>query len=235
MYRARLNFDCNKNPIELFKHTDDLWAPPIECVKYDGRCNLRNESILYCSISRQGAIYEVKPRLGDFVSIIKYSLAEEINPFALVGFKRIVSYNSSYTTAFRDHFKDVDNKIISLDEYLAEVFLRDHSDDVPIYNLTNAVFQTYTYRPINNYSQIKGILYPSVQSDELNFAFIPELVRSLFKPYWVELFQVIAEDDSKFVVEKTYQTDVLNKEGELVWNKYPHPYIVNIDKVVKNY
>lgn len=60
LYRARTNFD-NDIPIDFFKHTKNIWAPPYKKVKKQGRCNRKGQSMLYCSTDVMTTIFETRP------------------------------------------------------------------------------------------------------------------------------------------------------------------------------
>lgn len=226
IYRARLNYNCNKTPIKNFTNVSDLWAPPKECVKSDGRCNLKNESTLYCSVTRMGAIFEVRPKLGDVITLIEYFLLDEINPFAIIGQKAVASFNDNYKVHFKDHFLNADEKSIAIDDCLSEIYISTHTENFPIYNLTNAVYKTFTNADYQHLKEefkmsikgpIKGILFPSVQSQELNFALVPDLVKPILKPISLEAYKVTGNDSEKYELRKVNESLQINKEGTIKW------------------
>src|SRR4051794_27117252 len=72
LYRARLNIGINNSPIDFFTNTTDLWAPPHEKVKAQGRCNTAGQSLLFCSSCPTTTIFELKPETGSQLTIMEY-------------------------------------------------------------------------------------------------------------------------------------------------------------------
>jgi hypothetical protein len=86
IYRARL-FDSDQN-IEC---VSELWYPPIEKVKTLGRLNRVNKNIFYCSENEGTAILELRPRVGDTITVLKCELKDpNVRPYVMqLGMKEI--------------------------------------------------------------------------------------------------------------------------------------------------
>ena len=76
LYRARkhnhLEGNTRDGALHRFESESEFWnTPPEHCPL--GRCQTVGESLLYCSTSWETAISEVRPNLGDFVSVSIYN------------------------------------------------------------------------------------------------------------------------------------------------------------------
>lgn len=68
-FRARIN-----TRTELFSRTEQLWYPPKELIHKMGRLNNAHEPIFYISASHETATLEVRPNIGDYVTILRVKL-----------------------------------------------------------------------------------------------------------------------------------------------------------------
>lgn len=70
-FRARIN-----NGSSYFDRVSDLWYPPGSVVKKWGRLNRPGQSIFYISASHEIATLEVRPKVGDMITMLRVKLKE---------------------------------------------------------------------------------------------------------------------------------------------------------------
>lgn len=186
-FRARLHENENE-----FNFIHEFWSRPNEQVKNYGRCNDKNQSILYCSAHRVISILEVKPKKQQYVSVISVIIDPnfllKISPIVITRLKEINSSNKNFAALDKILIKS-DNPIYSVDVHLEKLFCVDVKNNEDFYKcsiaVSNIIFKnvvTEERKP----SEIDGILYPSMiktLDDGFNFALKP---KNLFERVEVE-------------------------------------------------
>lgn len=66
VYRVRANRD-----VECFNTVQELWYPKPEFVWRRGRCNEVNAPVFYCADSDRTAIIEIRPDVGELLTILE--------------------------------------------------------------------------------------------------------------------------------------------------------------------
>ena len=227
LYRARPNLDGNKKPIDFFNHTDELWAPPEKCVGRDGRCNVKGQSTLYCATSVTTTLFEVRPDTGQELTFMDYDVLGNISTLGIVGAKGIAYLGEDYKSIFGGHFSGTSKEAELLDDLLSHIFST-HNAIKPIYNLTNAVYQTFTDAPqkdlLPDYMKppkFNGVIYPSVATNKLlgiNIAMDPNAVKHLLKPVTAYKYKVLSKiDDHHYEIILTHKTSEIKASGEMSW------------------
>lgn len=239
LYRARPNFDSERKPIDFFTHTKELWAPPAKCVGKDGRCNVKGQSTLYCATSVTTTLFEVRPDTGEELTFMDYDVTGDITSLGIVGCKEITLLGDDYNDIFGGHFNDSSNDAETLDDVLSKVFKTRHSKEYPIYNLTNAVFQTFTDAPKKDIvpdflkpPKFNGVIYPSLATDKLlgiNIAMDPDAVKHLLKPFSAYKYKVLKKiDDHHYEIILTHRTSNIAENGELTWTENENAVVEKI-------
>lgn len=62
---------------ELFHNRSDHWYPPIHAVNYN-RANLPGEAVLYCAAGAGTSLLELRPKLGDVISMMTCSVSKDV-------------------------------------------------------------------------------------------------------------------------------------------------------------
>jgi hypothetical protein len=164
-----------------------LKYPPKEFVKSYGRCNLKNQSILYACHDIFTTMNEVRPRRGDLVTestwrlkqgqSIKYSPIFKNQPSEKdVRNARSMGINQLYKEALDEYSPEVKDQIDSLVQFVTNEFSkRVHPSDNLDY-LFSAYFANKILYDLESGS-IEAIQYPSVQADLSfeNLAIKPEV------------------------------------------------------------
>jgi len=198
-YRARLNIDLANEDIGLIKTYS---YPPSSACKVNGRANLKGRSVFYCSDHALTAIYECKPKVGDygFLSIWDNHKADRIVKFAICLPKDLRPDNNWTRDAVKAHlyaeeYSRVRGGIKSaqlnaLNEYISRQFIEEKEP----YLLTSMLAENYLYYK----SKADFIVYPSIvaNSQHCNLAFHPNSVETLLSFKKVIRFRVTDVVDS---------------------------------------
>jgi len=155
-----------------------LKYPPAEKVTKYGRCNLPGQSILYATYPQITAFGEMKPSIGDLVTISHWKLRQ---PDSLLSFcpifknqpkgenminPRTFEYNKIYLNKTKDYPTHFRQQMDDLIQFIADGFTR----EVKPANHLDYIFSAYFSNKILNEFEngtIDAIYYPSVQ-DGLN-------------------------------------------------------------------
>lgn len=181
-YRARINEGG-----EFFKFANQLWYPPAE-VAQGGRFNSVGEPKFYASGCPSTAILEVRPKVGDFVTVL-FAAAKNGGWWEVshVGSQKLIGRRSAKFPTLRDneqliaHLKriGIEKKWHRIDATLSKIA------GMPI-NEHNAVWLYRLTRPMGvmlNGLTPDGLVYPSIAaySKEMNFCLTTECAdRTLF-------------------------------------------------------
>jgi hypothetical protein len=232
LYRARLNFDSNGNPVDFFDNVNDLWAPPYKKVKRQGRCNMSSQSRLYCSTNPMTTLFELSPETGVEKTVIEYKCTDEIKNLAIIGANEIIAVNDDYRHIFGNHFKGRKVETLLLDDLLSLIFRgkTQNAETFPIYNLTNAITQIFLHKqaatspfghplPSTNI----GLIYPSVETSKAygaNLVLDPLMVKKYLKPCIAYKYKIIKKHSADFFdILLTHKTSKIYPNGQMVWEK----------------
>jgi len=243
LYRARVNVNETKK-VDFFENANELWAPPNEKVKQQGRCNSRGQSILYCSTSELTSLFEIKPENNAEVTIIEYESICDIGLLGVIGVNELIDVGADYKTLFGGHHKHSSPKALLLDEVFSEIFKsRDkNSESFPIYNLTNAIFQIFLTNtktdllpPHAIAPHFKGIVYPSVTTRKplgMNMALYQNEVKEILKPSIVYKYKILQKyDEHRYTIILTHKTIAIGKNGELYWEEIQNSIVENVTDI----
>lgn len=165
-FRARgIPLDDIKIPLKTISHIGDAWEPPSEYVRFPGRLNNINQSILYCCPDDPFlAIREARATENKIVAIMKYKAIREITVAALGDYENSNLPKDKLTRLFYS--------------FLDEEFAQDvKAGEESRYTITRAVADSFA-----NFPNQDGWLYRSVQSPEqFNVAFLPNRHRECIK------------------------------------------------------
>jgi len=157
-YRARgIPLNDTIVPLKMMRHVGDAWEPRTEYVKYPGRLNDINQSILYCCpFDPFLAIKEARASANNFVAIMKYRSIRKVIVTALGDYE---NSNLPKDELTRLYYSFID------EEFAQDVKYGEENR----YAITRAVAETFA-----NFPNQDGWYYRSVQSSEkFNLAFLP--------------------------------------------------------------
>jgi hypothetical protein len=185
----------------------ELKYPPKEKVKKYGRCNYRNQSILYSSFSSFTANNESQPRVGDIITETVWHVKNNQHLKYCPIFKnqpkgkdvinpRTFEINQLYQKKIKIYPEFVQEQIDSLVQFIADAFTKrvNHNNDLDY--IFSAYFSNKIYNDFEN-GTIEAIYYPSVQ-DGLSFENL-----AIKSDVFDEKYELVKVHDSVCVVDPT--------------------------------
>lgn len=152
-----------------------LKYPPAECIKKYGRANLKYQSVLYGTFNFMTAIKEMKPEIGDLITVSRWKLKNEND--SLVVCPMFLKQPSDGSTNYRlkalyDWFikelqkfpTPVSNLYLELHQFYSKCFAREiNPNDNEGYLITALLAD----KILNKYKNgiVDAILYPSTKED----------------------------------------------------------------------
>lgn len=187
LYRARKNI--TEQP---YQRVSDLWYPPASVVQTRGRFNEPGTSMFYASNRATTAVYELRPRVGDLITLLvirtkkpfveldcahiglERSLAPELGPTQRGRMLR----NNPRFQAMLKHYQ-ISNKWLVVDEFLSDMAttLFPPNQEQDKYKITNAISRLLFRIP-----GVQALNYPSVATrlTGLNLCLPPQLADEHF-------------------------------------------------------
>jgi hypothetical protein len=246
LFRVRPN-----RGVPCFKNVrNDLWWPRPEFV-VRGRCNEAKSPVFYCANSDMTAIIEVRPSVGDLLTVLEVSLADA-NKLPLVMTVGVHEFTAKSNPNYGGTPPELDKEQelflkregISetnpmLNAYLTEEFMKEtENDNTDRYKITAAIarimfgqdefyYEDGTPAPKQD---VHGLAYPSIRADKLgaNVAFTTTAADKLYKPVFVTLCRVEAKaDDTHYTVGILKQSKSIAEDGTIEW-EIPKPSEVRL-------
>lgn len=164
VFRARRN-----TARERFSHASDLWCPPAELVQM-GRFNRPGESVFYASSTINAALWEVRPKVGEVVTVAICTpvVAPAVFHLTHIGLHHYqgnpdafwrgvpdIRSNPSFMGDLRQ--LGIDRKWSRIDDFLSELATRPVGEQAGLYEATSQLGETLLRVPNTD-----GIIYPSV-------------------------------------------------------------------------
>ena len=238
-YRARkhnyLEGELSKDGVlHKFINEKEFWNPPIKNAKI-GRCNLDGESLFYCASDFETAILEVKPELGDFITISNF---ENLHKFDKPRF-RIQPIGKNYLTqipALKLVFENyqINQNQIEIEDFLDKLFHQNINNKVDEfkYKLSIAIAQIFFTNSTNfnkDVIETHGLIYSSIIRDKKSHCFVlkPWIVHTYFFIDYIQTWQVLEKSNNHVKIklvrhgkpnkEKLYPADLY----DIYWGNPP--------------
>lgn len=181
-------FRVRKVEDHLFDKTSELWSKPPCLSTSMGRCNLKDESVLYCSNHFTTALVECRAKENSEWVLVKYDIYPQHEALVILLGVTLEEYlgdrelNQFEKKLIDEVQSQKTEKQLSTDLFIKNSFTEkvDAKRESYKYKKTNAIIEVYT-----TMDAIKGkpyiISYPSVQSGNkgINFAFHRSFENSL--------------------------------------------------------
>lgn len=222
VYRVRKNKED-----KLFKHKDCVWYPKPEFITTLGRCNNVGSPVFYCCDSKDTAVIEVKPTVGEHLTILKCELKDQnllpvVMPLGV--YERTGIHNPKLgIRSLEDELnrrgglsKEAIRKNLKINSFLTEQFTKyvtygnEHE-----YKITVALCEL-----ILGSNTLAGVCYPSIAGGGLavNIALTTNAVDKLYKPVSCQLVRVTqVYDNPGCQVDMLLETESIKDDGEIIW------------------
>lgn len=226
VFRARVG-----PPDRLFQNTSELWYPKPELVKRRGRFNGAGESRFYCSSEIHTAFEEVRPKVGDRVTLLiagarspstKFELAHVGIQHAVVGSEVVGTMGGGLRRdkEFLAQLKawGITKRWLALDDYLTDLATAVYEPAVQDERYIMSVSAgRYLLRP----PAYQGILYPSVASEfsGFNLCLYPESADRLFYPSEAWAADILSRRPTgELEIRFAHRSTSISSSGEIDWS-----------------
>lgn len=232
-FNLKLAFSAPSEPTKLFRISNnmkiygskvrlqkisDLLAPPPEKSFYN-RCNLPNERVFYAALDLTTAIWETKPKAGDYITVSEWKIKEgkKLNMHSIFH-PRLTNVNSHSQFAFEqflEHIKQLSqDKAYILEEVLlffTEEFMKKVDEDNKQDYFFSAINTSRFLQsnPDNNGFKVEAINYPSVKMNlgATNIAIANNLVLEKLELVSIKTYDIL---ETNFDETNLFVTDILS-------------------------
>ncbi|MEN9907324.1 MAG: hypothetical protein RLZZ540_465 [Bacteroidota bacterium] len=237
-YRARKHNNVKGNFADgiLFEFINEkeFWSPPIEKAKR-GRCNDEGESVFYCSSDFITAILEVKPEIGDFITVTNFKNLYTQNKPQF----RIRPIGKTYLIKIPELKLPFENYVLDqsqyeIEDFLDKLFHQNVGDNESYkYKLSIVIAHIFLTNRINKERAIMetdGLIYPSIIRNQKSYCFMLKsyIAHCYFTIFSIQTFEIL-ELGENFIklkllrngrpeFEKLYPKDLFN----IYWMKPPN-------------
>lgn len=228
LVRVTLNRNISKVGNRMITEIKYLKYPPPESITKFGRCNLIGQSMLYGSFNMVTASKEMRPEIGDLVTISTWKLKQGMDIltcpiFYITSLDGMVHNELSlkckiaHDNYFRNHFSnEYRNEVDNLMEFFAKAFAK----EVAVGNWNDYFLSAYLTNIIFNRigPKIEMLIYPSVQEslESSNMAIRPEVFDEKFELYEVSHGVCITNQYPGFFYEGKGMTRTFDLEYGLI-------------------
>ena len=153
------------------KKVTQLLGPPPDKSTFN-RCNLPGESIFYCALDFNTAVWETKPQFDNVITVSEWKIKEgqKLIMHSIFNHPDIANVNAESKKAFDGYLKEMDkihpNQYELFDtiiKFITEEFIKPVPKDKPREYLFSAYFASTLFKPSPNGFGIEAISYPSIQ------------------------------------------------------------------------
>jgi len=206
-FRARkhnhLEGELNKKgDLHKFTNETEFWNPPNKDSRI-GRCNEERESLFYCANDINTSVLEVKPKLGDYVTVADYvNIYDNDKPrFRIkpVGMKYLVQIPILKNLFSNSKFN---SSQLEIDNFLDELFHQQvGGKELYKYKLSIAISKIFFTNSTNYKSEIfqtDGLIYSSIIRDKKSHCYVlkPWFVHAYFFINYIQTWQITEKSSS---------------------------------------
>lgn len=224
-YRARINPTCVP-----FQKVSELWYPPKETINKIGRFNQENEQLMYVAVSHETATLEMRPAIGQILTVMQLKLRANARLPQLMEIGMIetneqhqlaMNYEGISLQRNANLFRSKSDFEISR---LARKCIAKAAMEKVDANNNNHYLKTIAIAKILLSSdEIDGIIYPSIAGDGLrtkggeNMVLKPNYCDANLEPeyFWMSVIDSQLEDGSYRLKCINNSTAILN--GDIHW------------------
>lgn len=186
----------------LFSNYTKLWYPPADKAPF-GRANFEKKSIFYCSNDPATSVFEIKPRLNDWISSIEINFTKPELTFFRLGIED------------EETLSKLNENEQALNKFFSQIFKQVVPSDTPHLYYPSAIITNLFIHDFD------GIVYPSVASNlkGFNFAIKTEIVDTYAKIRNFLVQEVIQYNNPlDFRLKCKYQPIEMGIDGNITWH-----------------
>ncbi|MFZ4740200.1 MAG: hypothetical protein ACOYLE_03465 [Bacteroidales bacterium] len=230
LFRVTINKNLPNNRNTRINEFKFLKYPPPECINKYGRANYIGQSILYATFDSITVFEEMKPKVGDLITISKWKLIEKedllispiVNSYSNID---VLYYNEMKIDIINIYLKKLSQfnsndaqQIQLLLNFISDCFTRNIDSGFNLDYFLSAYFANKILYELDK-GNIEAIVYPSVASDlsSLNIAIKPKSFDLKYKIKEIEECKVIStpkENCSCYSIDRTGRT--ANIENDII-------------------
>lgn len=219
LYRARV--------IGKPTHIRDVSYPPASLTPL-GRVNREGAPVLYCSSAREGALFEVRPRSGETVVVVKWTTTEPMVVHQ-VGYSTnaLNQLKSGRTPESWAVFAEEPGGAAhaEITDFLATTFVRviERDESAEFYKLSAAIAEMLFAQDM-----FHGLLYPTValSANSDNLAVKPSFADQHLSFVEAEFLQIQKVSDHAFEVLPLDLAQSLDTDGSIAWRGRPKQLVI---------
>lgn len=226
-----------------------LKYPPKELVNRYGRCNLKQQSILYATFGSLTALSEMKPLRGDLITMSTWEVIDDssliISPILRqpkddTFNPRIWEMQKIYEKEFEKYPPNIRKQINLLNEFIADEFTKPVKPDNDRDYLFSAYFADRILNKFEN-GDVEALYYPSVPS-KLSFENLAIKPKSFDKKYrLIEVKESVIDMDHTAGQGGTMMLGIGEatkfdyETGDIFWNDDVRQPQEQMDFIIKEY
>lgn len=239
LYRARAHNhilgSIREGKLQEFTNEKEYWNPSKENIKWRGRCNDIKESMFYCSNEFEVAVSEVRPTMGDYVTVSVFKNIDfgdtkgklyrfRMKPIGIDYLSKIKGFKSCIDDSSG---KKRSKEFLKMDTFLDELFHEKVEEKENYkYKLSIAVTNIMLTNTINQHGEehsIHGLMYSSVARNfkGVNILLKPLPVNNYFFLETAQTFKVIESNKEQITLQ-------LKRNGRTILQR-THPSQPNMD------
>ena len=221
LYRVRIEKSISKyedmNSIQTYSY------PPSSLCSSNGRANIKNKPVFYCTDHPYPAIKECNVEVGDtgFLSVWEVSSSRDLAytcclPEVLPITNRWREYGTHHHNFLIDRQRNEDSNLLKHKISLRKLITDKFMNEEPPYSISSMLANEYLYN-----SEIDILIYPSAKTyqDYTNIAIHPNVVNNRIKCSKILKFKVASVEKEKV----TFQfglTGIVTSNDRIKWQKF---------------
>jgi len=231
VFRAR-RVDCGTldDAISVLDNIEQLSYPRSPEDNKIGRCNFFGKPVFYCSSDKGTPIFEIRPNLGNFISLTTFVPKEKDSfelTFPIIGVKQLLKsfsqrkIHKSITEMIEKEMNSLKPAILEIDNYFAELFVKSISEQNNyLYKITAAYFSHVNSCAVEG-RKMDSLLYPSVESEisGYNLAIETPFVDRELIAKNTEIFYLESIDNSTYHLVPVCTAVRQDANGNIEWKK----------------
>lgn len=202
IFRVSFNQGINGAPRKRLTKISELIGPPVGLTAKYGRASLPGESVFYGALDPITALWETKPKKGDYITLSEWTIrpGERLNVHWIFHPEK-ANLSKESQEAFSAHLRmqeqlyPLNREVFSeLFKFFTEEFMKSEIKDHPDY-LFSAICGSNIIRPprpAEGQRQTDAVVYPSVQRalGVSNVAIANDVVLNVLKPIALTIYDV---------------------------------------------
>jgi hypothetical protein len=221
--RMTINRTLPNNNGETIHELKYLKNPPPESISKYGRANLKGQSILYATFILPTIIFEMKPKVGELVTISKWELKiPETNLLVcpIIDYPNCRDYQllNEFEKALKTCPKGFQDIIINDYNLIAQCFSKYVEKGKDINYIFSAHFADQIFNELYD-GKIEAIIYPSVQDpvNSANIALKPSAFEEKYKIFEICESIVYSNDGNSLFLKRIKTTRNVDPNGIIIW------------------